>query len=200
MAPKRAKSALPRARRTQSGAEGFERTLVRLLTDRAFREVFFVDPRNRRTVKRDELEHFMKLMGERRRAEAVRHLHHLHAVLTPRELGERFDADAAQRALPSWPRGERRYAADALAFAFAMQRMPGRVGEAADKEASRAIYGFVVEQIGADFARFDGDFDLPLQIVTQTNNRQILEQCFEQAGSELPPEAYRSDMTEDWEA
>lgn len=81
-----------------------------------------------------------------------------------------------------------------------LQQLGGRVGEAADKEASRAIYGFVVEQIGADFARFDGDFDLPLQIVTQTNNRQILEQCFEQAGSELPPEAYRSDMTEDWEA
>jgi hypothetical protein len=60
------------------------------------------------------------------------------------------------------------------------------VGEWADKEASRAIYKFVVHHIGHGRARFAGDFDLPLQLVTRERNRVTLEQCFKAADREAP--------------
>jgi hypothetical protein len=79
-----------------------------------------------------------------------------------------------------------------------IQLLGGRVGEVADRNGSRAIYDFVVAQIGADFARFEGDFDLPFQIITKSKNRQILEDFFKDSGAELPIDQYRS-FSEDWE-
>jgi hypothetical protein len=55
------------------------------------------------------------------------------------------------------------------------------VGAWADKEASRAIHEFVVEHIGADRARFNGDFDLPLQLITRQSRRAALHYFFEVA-------------------
>ena len=49
------------------------------------------------------------------------------------------------------------------------------VGARADKEASRAIHEFVVEHIGVDHARFNGDFDLPLQLITRETHRAALD-------------------------
>jgi hypothetical protein len=60
------------------------------------------------------------------------------------------------------------------------------VGDAADKEASRAIHEFIVGQIGDGLARFDGDFDLPLQLITREENRESLRRCFDLTGQEAP--------------
>jgi hypothetical protein len=63
------------------------------------------------------------------------------------------------------------------------------VGDSADKNASRAIYEFVVTQIGPDYARFDGDFDLPLQLITRKSHRAEFVQCFANVGREAPRDA-----------
>jgi hypothetical protein len=60
------------------------------------------------------------------------------------------------------------------------------IGEFADKEASRTIYEFLVEHIGIDCARFNGDFDLPLQLITREEHRAVLAQCFEVADRDPP--------------
>ena len=60
------------------------------------------------------------------------------------------------------------------------------VVESADMDASRSVYEFIKGHIGPSRARFDDDFDLPLQLVTRTAYRDILRQCFENAGSEPP--------------
>lgn len=60
------------------------------------------------------------------------------------------------------------------------------IDEGADKEASRAIYEFVVEHIGINRARFIGDFDLPLQLITRETHRTALDQCFEIADRDPP--------------
>ena len=60
------------------------------------------------------------------------------------------------------------------------------VGELADKEASRTIHQFLVEHIGLDCARFNGDFDLPLQLITREEHRAVLSQCFEVADRDPP--------------
>jgi hypothetical protein len=60
------------------------------------------------------------------------------------------------------------------------------VGEVADKEASRAIYEFVVKQIGAEGARFNGDFDLPLQLITRETHRANLDYCFQVTDRDPP--------------
>ena len=60
-----------------------------------------------------------------------------------------------------------------------------KIAQRPDIAVSRDIHGFVVKHI-ADRARFDGDFDLPLQIVTRSKHRKILERCFEKAGIEAP--------------
>jgi hypothetical protein len=65
------------------------------------------------------------------------------------------------------------------------------VGIWANKDVSRAIYNFVVQHIGVDRARFVGDFDLPLQLITRERNRIALEQCFEEAGRDAP--SFRED-------
>lgn len=60
------------------------------------------------------------------------------------------------------------------------------IDEGADKEASRTIYEFVVEHIGINRARFIGDFDLPLQLITRETHRTALDQCFEIADRDPP--------------
>ena len=56
----------------------------------------------------------------------------------------------------------------------------------ADKDASPVIHNFMIEHLGAERARFDGDFDLPLQIVTRKWHRDRLNRWFEAAGLEAP--------------
>jgi hypothetical protein len=70
-------------------------------------------------------------------------------------------------------------------------------GETADKESSRTIYEFVVEHIGADSARFNGDFDLPLQLITRDEHRVALDQCFEAAGRDAPDFSEAEEVAED---
>jgi hypothetical protein len=60
------------------------------------------------------------------------------------------------------------------------------VGERADKEACRMIYDFVTNHLGRDRARFEGDFDLPLQLITREAHRAALVQCFEAADRDPP--------------
>jgi hypothetical protein len=71
------------------------------------------------------------------------------------------------------------------------------VGVWADKEASRAIHEFVVEHIGADRARFNGDFDLPLQLITRATHRAALDYCFEVADRDPPSFAEAEEDGED---
>ena len=56
----------------------------------------------------------------------------------------------------------------------------------AKPDESRAIYGFITDHIGADCARFEGDFDLPLQVMTRSRYREALGRCLAAAGFELP--------------
>ena len=67
-----------------------------------------------------------------------------------------------------------------------LKRLGADVGDQPDITASRVIHDFVVEHIGTDRARFDGDFDLPLQIVTVSKHREMLERWLEEAGIEAP--------------
>ena len=60
------------------------------------------------------------------------------------------------------------------------------LSEKADKEDSRAIHNFIVGHLGEDRARFGDDFDLPLQLVTRADYREVLRQCFEQGGVDAP--------------
>ena len=50
---------------------------------------------------------------------------------------------------------------------------------------SRAIYDFIAEHIGADRARLDCDFDLPLQVITRERHRDTLRECFRAGGIEM---------------
>lgn len=59
------------------------------------------------------------------------------------------------------------------------------VGERPDKEASRTICDFVTKHLG-DGRRFDGDFDLPLQLITRHRRRDALEACFDDVGGAPP--------------
>ena len=56
----------------------------------------------------------------------------------------------------------------------------------AKPDESRAIYGFLTDHIGADCARFEGDFDLPLQVMTRSRYREALGRCLAAAGFEMP--------------
>ena len=60
------------------------------------------------------------------------------------------------------------------------------VGERADKEASRPIYEFIVTHVGVDHARFSGDFDLPLQLITRGTHVSAMTQCFAAAHRDPP--------------
>ena len=59
------------------------------------------------------------------------------------------------------------------------------VGERPDKEASRTICDFVTKHLGDD-RRFDGDFDLPLQLITRRKHQDALETCFAEVGGAPP--------------
>ena len=59
-----------------------------------------------------------------------------------------------------------------------LTRLGAAIEERADKDASSAIYEFVVENIGPDRARFDGDLDLPLQQITRATHQSDLQTCF----------------------
>lgn len=52
----------------------------------------------------------------------------------------------------------------------------------ANSEDSRTIHAFVVEYLGEERARFGGDFDLPLQLITRSAYRDVREQCFQEGG------------------
>jgi hypothetical protein len=71
------------------------------------------------------------------------------------------------------------------------------VGFSPDKEASRHIYNFVVDHIGAECARFDGDFDLPLQLITREKNREALDYCFEVTDRDPPSFAESEEDADD---
>lgn len=71
------------------------------------------------------------------------------------------------------------------------------VGVWADKEASRAIYEFVCEHVGVDRAHFNGDFDLPLQLITRDTHRAALDQCFEVADRDPPSFVEAEEYAED---
>ncbi len=60
------------------------------------------------------------------------------------------------------------------------------IGERADKDASRSIYEFIVKHVGVDRARFTGDFDLPLQLITRGVHEPALAQCFAAADRAAP--------------
>ena len=62
----------------------------------------------------------------------------------------------------------------------------GAFAESANMDASRSVYEFIERHIGHARARFEGDFDLPLQLVTRQAYADTLTQCFEEAGSEPP--------------
>ncbi|MEP4033076.1 hypothetical protein [Roseibium polysiphoniae] len=66
-----------------------------------------------------------------------------------------------------------------------LNKLGADVGERADKEASRAISDFVTKHLGED-RRFDGDFDLPLQLITRLKHRGVLETCFAEVGGAPP--------------
>lgn len=55
-----------------------------------------------------------------------------------------------------------------------------------DKDDSRRIFNFVIEHLGAERAHFDGDYDLPLQIVTRAPYRDRLYEWFNDAGLDAP--------------
>ena len=65
------------------------------------------------------------------------------------------------------------------------------LSEQANKEDSGAIHAFIVNHLGEERARFGGDFDLPLQLVTRAGYREVLRQCFEQGG--LAPPGFDED-------
>ena len=67
-----------------------------------------------------------------------------------------------------------------------LNSLGAEIGDQPDITVSRDIRDFVVEHIGANHARFEGDFDLPLQIVTRSKYQKIRERWFEQAGIESP--------------
>ena len=60
------------------------------------------------------------------------------------------------------------------------------LSEQANKEDSGAIHAFIVNHLGEERARFGGDFDLPLQLVTRAGYGTVLAQCFEQGGLDAP--------------
>lgn len=67
-----------------------------------------------------------------------------------------------------------------------LNALGANVGMWADKEASRAIHQFVFEHMGAECARFNGDYDLPLQLITRDKHRAALDNCFEAADRDPP--------------
>ncbi len=72
-----------------------------------------------------------------------------------------------------------------------LNELGAEVGDRPDKEASRTICDFVTKHLGDD-RRFDGDFDLPLQLITRRRHRGALETCFAEVGG-APPDLLEDD-------
>ena len=68
----------------------------------------------------------------------------------------------------------------------------------ADKDTSPIIHDFVRQHLGAEPALFDGDFDLPLQLVTREQHRERLNGWFVRAGLEPPEFGDESEDDEDY--
>lgn len=74
--------------------------------------------------------------------------------------------------------------------------------DGADSDECRRIYQFIEAAAGAEVARFGGDHDLPLQLITRREHQEALLGCFEAAGG-VPDEldaflaADRDDAEED---
>ena len=73
------------------------------------------------------------------------------------------------------------------------------LGATADTHASPRIHEFVTHHIGPERAAFDGDFDLPLQIVTQPRLKWRLNQWFDEEGLNAPEYGNESEDGEDYE-
>ena len=58
-----------------------------------------------------------------------------------------------------------------------LERLGEHLSLDANKEESRAIYEFMVRSLGEERARFDGDFDLPLQLITRAGYGDVRRQC-----------------------
>ena len=67
----------------------------------------------------------------------------------------------------------------------------------ADKDLSPRIYKFVTCHVGVECASFDGDFDLPLQIVTRTRHRELLNKWFKEEGCDAPEFGNDSSVNDD---
>ncbi len=72
-----------------------------------------------------------------------------------------------------------------------LNELGAEVRERPDTEASRTICDFVTRHLGDDH-RFDGDFDLPLQLITRHKHRDDLETCFADVGA-APPDLVTDD-------
>lgn len=83
-----------------------------------------------------------------------------------------------------------------------LNRLGANTGAHASSSASGSIYNFVVEHSSVERARFDGDFDLPLQIITRSEHRVTRNDVFADTG--LDPPDFRdefndgSDETQPW--
>lgn len=64
---------------------------------------------------------------------------------------------------------------------------------AANKDHSRYIHKYVADLIGQERAHFDGDLDLPLQIVTRSENRELLNSWFDDADIDWPDFRYEAE-------
>ena len=90
-----------------------------------------------------------------------------------------YEADAASWMVPfSWAASQR--------VRNLLNELEANIRDEADMDMSPAIYDFVASHLGTDRARFTGDFDLPLQLITRNENRGALEQCFREVGRDAP--------------
>ena len=78
-----------------------------------------------------------------------------------------------------------------------LRQLSPSLPETADKDASPDIYNFMKEHLAPERARFGGDFDLPLQIVTRKRHRARLNRWFEDADLRPPEFEDESEDNED---
>jgi hypothetical protein len=67
-----------------------------------------------------------------------------------------------------------------------LNALGANIGTWADKDASRTIHDFIAQHLGVAQATFEGDFDLPLQLITTQKHQKTLAEIFELAGREPP--------------
>ena len=67
-----------------------------------------------------------------------------------------------------------------------LNALGAEIGNEPRMDDSPRIYEFVVQNIGFDRARFAGDFDLPLQLITRSENRAELIRCFAETSRDAP--------------